>query len=249
MIFYFSGTGNSEFVAKRISMKTGERLTSIYDAIKNGTPADAENADTLIFVTPTYSWRIPRIVEKWIVDGRFMNGAKAYFVMTCGSDIGGAEKYARELCERVGFEFMGCAQVIMPENYVAMFPVPGTEEAKTIVVSALPMIHVIADAIKNDFPLPSKFTGPIAKLKSGIVNEFFYKMCVRADKFRATDACIGCGKCVNDCLLHNIRLVEGRPVWSSDCTHCMKCICDCPSQAIEYGRASVGKPRYHCPRI
>ena len=249
MIFYFSGTGNSEFVAKRIAMKTGERLTSIYDAIRNGSPADAENADTLIFVTPTYSWRVPRIVEKWIEAGRFMNGAKAYFVMTCGADIGGAEKYARELCERVGFEFMGCAQVVMPENYVAMFPVPDNEEAKTIVVSALPMIHVISDAIRNGYRLPSKFAGPIAKLKSGIVNEFFYKTCVKADKFRATDACIGCGKCVNDCLLHNIRLVEGRPVWGSDCTHCMRCINDCPSQAIEYGKASKGKPRYHCPRI
>ena len=27
----------------------------------------------------------------------------------------------------------------------------------------------------------------------------------------------------------------------------MACICYCPKKAIEYGRASLGKPRYKCP--
>ena len=29
------------------------------------------------------------------------------------------------------------------------------------------------------------------------------------------------------------------------CTHCMACICYCPTSAIEYGKKSLGKPRYH----
>ena len=28
-------------------------------------------------------------------------------------------------------------------------------------------------------------------------------------------------------------------------THCMACICYCPKEAIEYGKKSKGKPRYH----
>ena len=35
-----------------------------------------------------------------------------------------------------------------------------------------------------------------------------------------------------------------KPVWEKHCTHCMACICYCPAEAIEYGRKSVGKPRY-----
>lgn len=42
--------------------------------------------------------------------------------------------------------------------------------------------------------------------------------------------------------LSNIRLEDGSPVWGSDCTHCMACICRCPEQAIEYGKASLGNP-------
>ena len=37
----------------------------------------------------------------------------------------------------------------------------------------------------------------------------------------------------------------GKPVWGKDCTHCMACICYCPAEAIEYGKKSLGKPRYY----
>ena len=47
------------------------------------------------------------------------------------------------------------------------------------------------------------------------------------------------------CPLNNIHLESGRPVWGKNCTHCMACICYCPKEAIEYGKKSKGKPRYH----
>ena len=58
-------------------------------------------------------------------------------------------------------------------------------------------------------------------------------------------ACIGCGKCEKLCPLNNITLQNARPVWGSNCTQCMACICYCPTRAIEYGKKSAGKPRYH----
>ena len=61
---------------------------------------------------------------------------------------------------------------------------------------------------------------------------------------RAGD-CIGCGKCVELCSLNNIHLENCKPVWGKNCTHCMACICYCPKEAIEYGKKSRGKPRYH----
>ena len=70
---------------------------------------------------------------------------------------------------------------------------------------------------------------------------------VKATKFCATDACIGCGKCVERCVLNNIRLENGKPKWGEHCTHCMACICGCPTEAIEYGKTSRGKRRYQCP--
>ena len=47
-----------------------------------------------------------------------------------------------------------------------------------------------------------------------------------------------------NCPTNNIVIQNGKPVWGNNCTHCMACICRCPAEAIEYGKKSVGKPRY-----
>ena len=72
---------------------------------------------------------------------------------------------------------------------------------------------------------------------------------VKSKAFYATDDCVGCGKCVKLCPLNNVKLVDGKPVWGNNCTHCMACICYCPKEAIEYGRKSQGKLRYHIENV
>ena len=188
-------------------------------------------------------------MSDWIKAGSFDGAHKAYFVMTCGSEIGNAEKHCKALCDECGFEFMGVGEVVMPENYVAMFYVPGEDEAKAIVEKAVPVIDGYAELIAEGKPLEPKKISLADKLKSGVVNDAFYAMFVKADKFYATDKCISCGLCTVSCLTHNIELKNGKPVWGDKCVHCMKCICNCPEAAIEYGKASIGKPRYHCPDI
>ena len=80
---------------------------------------------------------------------------------------------------------------------------------------------------------------------SGPVNPIFYKCFVKADAFTVSEACIGCGQCVKRCPMNNVAIKDGKPVWGRNCTHCMACICYCPVSAIEYGKKSVGQPRYH----
>lgn len=249
MIYCFTGTGNSEFVAKRIEAATGFELRLVYEAIRDGVSFEPSDGETLVFVTPTHAWRVPRIVEKWVESGKKAKNCKAYFVMTCGSDTGKAEKYAKALCENAGFEFMGVGEVVMPENYVAMFSVPDTAEAKAIVKKAIPVIDGFAGNIAKGEPIPQKRAGLFDGIKSGMVNDVFYKFSVSAAAFTASDACTSCGKCARVCITHNIKLTDGKPSWGDNCIHCMRCICDCPAAAIEYGRKSVGKPRYHCPEV
>ncbi len=80
---------------------------------------------------------------------------------------------------------------------------------------------------------------------SGPVNPIFYACFVKAGAFTVSNACIGCGQCAKRCPTNSITLCGGVPTWGQDFTHCMACICHCPTEAIEYGKKSLGKPRYH----
>lgn len=247
MIFYFSGTGNSAYAASQISRKTGDQICSINERIKFHRFYSGKELETAVFVVPTYAWRIPRLVEQWIRKSDFPSGVKAYFVMTCGDGIGNAPKYVRKLCREKDFVYMGCAQIIMPENYLAMFPVPSEEEACRIIQNSQEKLQATAQRIAEGKELKPEKDNMAGAVCSGPVNEIFYPLFVHAGKFHVDNTCISCGKCVKVCPLDNISMAKGKPEWGKKCTHCMACITQCPAKAIEYGKKSLGKPRYRCP--
>lgn len=247
MIFCFSGTGNSAYVAKRIGEQTGEEIFSINRCFREKKLFVGTDVNRAIFVVPTYAWRIPRIVEEWIRKSTFGDGMQAYFVMTCGSEIGNAGHYVKKLCSDKEFLFMGCAEVVMPENYIALFKTPTKDEAHRIISKAEPMIDQLAAAINAGASIAENKKTLAGRACSGFINEIFYPMFVHAGKFRQKENCIRCGKCVKECPLNNITLEENRIRWGNRCTHCMACISKCPAEAIEYGKHSVGLPRYQCP--
>ena len=248
MIFYFSGTGNSRYVAEQIAKITSDEIISINNKLKNNDTSDILVNDRLIFVVPTYAWRIPRVVREWILKTNFKGSKNTWFVMTCGSEIGNAEKYNKQLCNKKGFIYMGSAEVVMPENYIAMFNSPNNKEIETIFFRADKKIKRLADILLNNKQFPAPRNNLQDKFMSGPVNMLFYPMFVSAKGFYADDKCTTCGKCVKVCPLNNIEIENGKPVWNKDCTHCMACISYCPTNAIEYGKKTVGKQRYKCDR-
>ena len=248
MILYFSGTGNSKYVAEQIAKNTNDELVSINEKIQKNDTDKITVQDRLVFVVPTYAWRIPRVVRDWITKTDFWYDENTWFVMTCGSEIGNAEKYNKKLCNAKGFNYMGSAGVAMPENYIAMFDSPTEDEIEEIFTKADKEIEKIANLIKENKPFATPRNNLQDKFMSGPVNMLFYPMFVKAKGFSANDKCTSCGKCVKVCPLNNIELKNGKPTWNKKCTHCMACISYCPTNAIEYGKKTVGKQRYKCER-
>ena len=245
MIFFFSGTGNSAWAARKLAGALGDEAADIGSFIRDEKNWEGE-AETAVFVTPTYAWRIPKLVEAWI--GRSSFGRpKAWFVMTCGDDIGSAGEYNRKLAESRGMAYMGSAKLVMPENYTAMFETPDQERAKAIIREAEPKLEALAERIGRKEAFPEAKLSPADRIKSRWVNPAFYRLFVKDKAFAVSDACISCGKCVLGCPVKNIRLEDGRPVWEGRCTHCMACINACPMEAIEYGRKSRKRCHYTCP--
>lgn len=247
MIVYFSGTGNSRYAAKMIADKIGDTLEDAGRAIQTQHPAQLESQRPWVFVSPTYGWRIPHIFADYLRQGQFHGSKDVYFVLTCGSDIGNADKHLRKLCAQRGWNYRGVWEVVMPENYLAMFAVPDDAACVPIMESARKTLTKGIAHIQGGEAFPPCKKRPLDGLKSGLVNQLFYRFCVRAKPFHITRSCASCGRCAQVCPLNNIQLVDGLPQWGTNCTHCMRCITLCPMKAIEYGKTSVGKPRYRCP--
>ena len=249
MIFCFSGTGNSRYIAGRISDALRDEVTDLNEKIKANDNSQIRTGRDVILVTPTYAWRIPRIVSDWLSAAELIGAERIWFVMDCGSEIGNAAKYNRRLAEEKVLRYMGTAQIIMPENYIAMFGVPQAAEAEKIVGKAEPYIADVIAHIGGGRAFPAPRDNLYDRFMSGTVNPIFYRFFVKSAPFGAGSACIGCGQCAKRCPLNNIKLIGGKPAWGKECTHCMACICYCPTEAIEYGKKSIGKPRYHFEQL
>ena len=249
MIFCFSGTGNSRYIARRIAQASQDTIMDLNAKIKANDHVKIQTGSNIIIVAPTYAWRIPRAVSDWLSKTELTGAKRIWFVMDCGGEIGNADKYNRRLAQQKRLVYMGTAQIVMPENYIAMFGAPQAAEARKIVEKAEPAILNAITCIQAGHVFAAPRKSLYDRFMSGPVNPIFYRFFVKADAFRADNRCTGCGQCARKCPLNNIQIKDGKPVWGKNCTHCMACICYCPMEAIEYGKKSLGKPRYHFEKL
>ena len=75
---------------------------------------------------------------------------------------------------------MGTAQIVMPENYIALFHTPETEKARQIVSDAEPVIDNVCRQIVAGHAFAASRNNLYDRVMSGPVNKLFYPLCVKA---------------------------------------------------------------------
>ncbi|MFQ7856669.1 MAG: hypothetical protein ACLRIS_17675 [Flavonifractor plautii] len=154
----------------------------------------------------------PRIFEALLRGGRFSGSRDAYFVMTCGAEIGDPiprlEAFAGTWASpTAAFCRLSCRRTTSPCSAL-----PGRRRPTPSWQPRCRGWRRGGAHPPGRVPPPVR-RGAIDKLKSGPVNAFFYRFIIKAGPFRSTSACVGCGKCAAVCVENNIRLRDGRPVW------------------------------------
>ena len=112
MVLYFTGTGNSRYLARRIAEGLDMPLYDLNTCIKAGDTAPVQTGQDVVLVTPTYAWRIPRVVSQWLGNTELTGAERIWFVMDCGSEIGNAAGYNRQLAAQKQLQYMGNANVV-----------------------------------------------------------------------------------------------------------------------------------------
>jgi len=247
MVFYFTGTGNSRFVARMIARAIGQEAVDITTYTKPMNRPEFTEKEVYVFVCPSYMSAPARAITDFIEWAGFPSGIKAYFIVTCAASMGITPRVASELCAQKGMEFMGAAQIVMPQNYIALFTTKKVEENIDIIEKAENEVEKISALIVNNEAIDCKKIGSVEYAVTKWVRDVYYKHFMKTTKFRVTDKCVSCRKCADACPLSCITMKDGKPAWGDRCTHCMACINKCPKDAIEYGKGSVGKPRYKGP--
>lgn len=243
MILYFTGTGNSLYAAKNL-LPEDEELISMADLLKEGKrEVELKKDEPLGLVFPVYFYTIPSIVRDFLKNVEFKNAGYVYSVITCGGGTGQASAVLFKLLKEKGITLSYFKELLMPDNSMLFYQIPGVEEGKGRLNDALTEIS----AIKSD--IASKKTN---RIKSGtILSDVLgvgYKMCSGTKKFYAEASCIGCGLCERNCPENAIKLVDNKPIWQKDkCCKCSSCINRCPVQAIQYGKGTKNRNRYVNP--
>ena len=247
MILYFSGTGNSRYVARQLAELMGDSAHDIASYTRSATGDTFRDERPFVFVAPVYVAAPALSLLEFLKKSSFQGNRKAYFVMTCAGTMSGSPAFCRKAAEELGMEYMGTASVKLPQNYLPFFSMKSAEENRGIIDAAQPVIGAMARDILEGKPFADPGINKLEYAATVLILKPYYRWFITAKKFRVEDSCIGCGKCEKLCPLGNIRMEDGLPHWGDHCTHCMACINFCPKDAIEYGKGSVGKQRYRGP--
>ena len=251
MIYYFSGTGNSRYVAEQLSLQTLEEIRMITEV---DAALERLSGDSVGFVFPVYSWGVPPIMIDFIdrLPDSFWTEVKVsqlplWCVMTCGDEVALAPEMLMKLLKSKGVELESIWSVIMPNNYVLLpgFDVDSRDVERRKLQEAPARIKEISKGINQHSRTVDVTRGSMAWMKTKLVYPLFKKWGIFPKKWKSTDACVGCGICARACPLGNVNMQDRRPTWGCDCCSCLACYHSCPRHAVAYGDATEKKGQYY----
>jgi ferredoxin len=245
-IYYFTSTGNSLEIARQIAQKLGDTQLTSMTTQPPKKPVGGPN-HTVGFIFPVYFFGMPRLVKRYIQQLTINPETYLFALATYGGSrydtLGMLDDVLKKKSTRLSY----ADSVLMPDNYLVKYDSNSADEIAKKRKNAEAKVAEAVESIRSRTLKPVKRD---YKLLSRAVNRVIYTNIEGFDKkFKATNACIGCGLCSEICPVQNIKLEDHRPVWRHQCERCLACIQWCPTEAIQYGKKTAQRGRYRNPTV
>jgi len=256
ILYYFSGTGNSYYIAKELSSKLpGSKIIPIASILNKNTDENKKNhkklstltsdATTIGFIFPCHGLTIPFPVHCFLKRFSFNSSQYLFAIATRGGTIfrgfDTIDKILKYQEKKLNASFI----IEMESNDPKMkfFKVPTKEEIKTKEINAIQKLNFIRDIVLGKKEYQDNINGATFT-KSKLVNFVLERLTIFAvnhvslltkNYFYVNTKCTECGICKKVCPTNKIILTENKPEWQRniECYLCYACVNFCPSEAIQ----------------
>lgn len=250
-IFYFSGTGNSYMVAKKIAsnLENATIIPIAQTVLKEKIHTESE---CIGIVFPIYIYGIPSIISRFIskLDESFKN-KYIFAIATYKSQPGGALLLLGKKLKEIEIDISAGFNICMPGNNIIYYRIesPNTQNEKFSALNK--KIDGVIGVINSKSTNNIESGGLLQRiLGTKIIHKLAIKSFYKLDKnYWVNNNCSGCGLCEKICPVKNISIENGKPTWNHRCEQCVACLNLCPKQAIHYNKNTVNKLRYKNPYI
>ena len=213
IIAHFSPTGGTKKVADAIAAGLGTSVVE-WDLTKADATATLGENDALMAVLPVYAGRMPQIsLER--LSALKANGQKAVAVVVYGNrEFDDALLETKNALEANGFQVIAAAAFIAEHSIVRSIAA-GRPDAEDEALCR----QFAADAMaKLENPTPVNVPGndPYVELKPSAFHP------------SASEACVKCGVCAEQCPVGAIPLDHPNETLGDVCINCMRCVQVCP---------------------
>lgn len=257
-IYYFSATGNSLQIARKIAESLPDsELIPITPDLPAELQAAAESSEKMSdavpesvgIVFPVYMFKPPRIVLEFV--RKMPKADYTYAVATYGTMPGKPLTVFKNIMMKQGNTLSAGYLIPLVSNFIVL---PKTK-SKASVEKAFKNAEAKAQQIGQNVQKKTSYfdtetPGIIVKPVSWIGFNPLYRKIPELDKrFSVNSRCNKCGTCRDVCPVQNVKITTESPVFLHHCEMCFACINWCPQNAINWTPLTKGKQRYQCAVI
>ena len=244
MILYFSGTGNSLAIARKIAEAINDQVMPLTEAVQH----DLTNEQCIGLVFPTYDFNLPPALPELLSRLSISPQSYVFTVVTCGSMAGNCIWALRRLLREKGIELAYSHKVSVPDNSALAFGRNPNKQIKKFDRVPARLEQIIHELQAENHTLHYSWFSLLSWLlgRPAVTRGMIHCLGPKVNP----DKCIGCNTCVRVCPMNNISLTDEKAQTGDNCTVCLACVHACPQQAFKTnGHETLKERQYRHPDI